>query len=88
MSCAFSRQFEGNGAEMNAIAKFNEYCASNESKEFYSCMYKLQLSADLEWNTTADCVILSFNMGFIRIREDSAACAVSIVLDMLLKFGL
>jgi hypothetical protein len=31
---------------------------------------------------------MSFNMGFVGIREDSAAGAGSVVLDMLLKFGL
>ena len=41
----------------------------------------------LEWNATADSVTMSFNMGFVGIREDSAAGAGSVVLDMLLKFG-
>ena len=43
----------------------------------------------LDWNATADDVTMSFNMGFVGIREDSAAAgAGSVVLDMLLKFGL
>ena len=42
----------------------------------------------LDWNANADNVTLSFNMGFVGIREDSAAGAGSVVLDMLLKFGL
>ena len=42
----------------------------------------------LDWNATADDVTMSFNMGFVGIREESAAGAGSVVLDMLLKFGL
>ena len=42
----------------------------------------------LDWNADADYVTMSFNMGFVGIREDSAAGAGSVVLDMLLKFGL
>ena len=42
----------------------------------------------LDWNATADNVTMSFNMGFVRIQEDSSAGAGSVDLDMLLKFGL
>jgi hypothetical protein len=42
----------------------------------------------LDWNATADDVTMSFNMGFVGIQEESAAGAGSVVLDMLLKFGL
>ena len=42
----------------------------------------------LGWNPNADEVAMSFNIGFIGIREDSAVGAGSVVLDMLLKFGL
>ena len=42
----------------------------------------------LDWNPNADKVTMSFNMGFVGIREDSSAGAGSVVLDMLLKFGL
>jgi hypothetical protein len=42
----------------------------------------------LDWNANADDVTMSFNMGFDGIRENSAAGAGSVVLDMLLKFGL
>jgi hypothetical protein len=51
-------------------------------------MYKFQRQAVLDWNSSADSVTTSFNMGFVGIREDSAAGAGSVVLDMLLKFRL
>jgi hypothetical protein len=56
--------------------------------DFYSSMYKLQRQAILDWNATADSVTMSLKMGFVGIREDSSAGAGSIILDMLLKFGL
>ncbi len=40
-----------------------------------------------DWNRNADSVTLSFNMGFVGVHEYLAAGAGSIVLDMLLKFG-
>ncbi len=89
MSRAFSQQFESIGARINVdnINKFNVYCLSEESKKFFSSVYKFQLKVVLDWNSGADCVTLSRNMGFVSIKEDSAVGAGSVVLDMLLKFG-
>jgi hypothetical protein len=89
MSRAFSRQFESIGAGINVdnINKFKDYCLSEESKEFFSSVYKFKKKAVLDWNRSADCVTLCLNMRFVGIREDSAAGARSVVLDMLLKFG-
>jgi hypothetical protein len=89
MSCAFSHQYECNGPGVNNdhINKFNNYCSSRESKEFFSCAYKFQQRAVLDWNPSANCVTLSLNMELVGIHEDSAAGAGSVVLDMLLKFG-
>jgi hypothetical protein len=91
MSCAFSCLFEcDKAAWINAdyIATFNKFCSSKEANNFYSSVYKLQQQAILDWNATADSVTMSFKMGFVGICEDSAAGAGSVVLNMLLKFGL
>jgi hypothetical protein len=90
MSRAFSHLFKSCevGIDVNCIAKFNNYCSSKNSREFFSAIYNFQQKAVLDWNPTADCVTMSFNMGFVGIREDSAAGAGSVVLDMLLKFRL
>jgi hypothetical protein len=91
MSRAFSCLLECDGVawiNANNIAMFNEHCFSKEAANFYSSAYKFQRQAVLDWNATADSVTMSFNMGFVGIHEDSAAGAGSVVLDMLLKFGL
>ena len=90
MSRAFSRLFESCEVviDANHIAKFNNYCSSKDSRDFFSAVYNFQLQAVLDWNQTADCVTMSFNMGFVGIREDLTAGAGSAILDLLLKFGL
>jgi hypothetical protein len=89
MSRAFSRQYESisDWVNSNHVVKFNKYCSSEKSKAFFSSVYKFQRQSVLDWNSTANCVTLSLNMGFVGIREDSASGAGSVVLDMLLKFG-
>ena len=90
MSRAFTRLFACKEVGVNAgrIEKFNEYCASTESSAFFSSAYKFQRRAVLDWNSFADNVTMSFNMGFVGIREDSASGAGSVFLDMLMKYGL
>ena len=80
--------FKEIGVNADHIAKFYEYSTSTKSKEFYSVAYNMQWCAVLDWNADANKVTMSFNMGFVGIREDLAAGAGSVVLDMLLKFGL
>jgi hypothetical protein len=90
MSRAFSHLFEScevGIVDANHIAKFNNYCSSKDSRDFFSAVYNFQRQAVLDWNQTTDCVTMSFNMGFVGIHEDSAAGAGSVVLYMLLKFG-
>ena len=40
-----------------------------------------------DWNPKCDKVTLSFNMGFVGVREDSCNGVAVVILDMLLKFG-
>ena len=40
-----------------------------------------------DWNKTQDEVTLSYNMGFVGVHEDSSDGAATVILDMLLKFG-
>ena len=79
MSRAFTRLFDSNGIGVNAdhIAKFNEYCSATDSKRVFTAAYKFQRKAVLGWNPNADKVTMSFNMGFIGIREDSAVICYS-----------
>ena len=90
MSCAFTHLFKCKEIEVNAdhIWKFNEYCSTEDSLKIFNAAYKIQRKAVLDWNANADDVTMLFNMGFVGIQEDSAAGAGSVVLDMLLKFGL
>jgi hypothetical protein len=91
MSRAFSHLFEcDRAAWINSgnISMFNKYCSSKEANDFYLSVYKFQRQAILDWNATADSVTMSFNMGFVGVREDSAAGAGSVVLDILIKFGI
>ncbi len=77
MSRAFSGLFDCMevGVDANRIAKFNEYSGTKKSVDFYSTVYKFQRRAVLDWNATADNITMLFNMGFVGIREDSAAGA-------------
>jgi hypothetical protein len=78
------QQSIGAGINVDNINKFNDYCLSEESKKFFSSVYKFQWKVVLDWNCSANCVTLSLNMGFVSIRENSAVGAGSVVLDMLL----
>jgi hypothetical protein len=46
-----------------------------------------QMLAVTDWNEFQDNVTLSYNMGFVGVREDSSDGVVLVILDMLLKFG-
>ncbi len=41
-----------------------------------------------DWNPNCDEVTLSLNMGFVGVHDNSSDGAASVILDMLLKFGL
>ncbi len=38
-----------------------------------------------DWNKTRDDVTLSYNMGFVGVREDSSDSAAAVILDMLFE---
>ena len=90
MSRAFTRLFKCKEIGVNAdhTRNINEYCNTEDSLQFFNVAYKIQRKAVLDWNANADDVMMLFNMGFVGIQEDSAAGADSVVLSMLLKFGL
>ena len=90
MSHAFTRLFKCKEIGVNAdhTRNINECCNTEDSLQFFNAAYKIQRKAVLDWNANADNETTLFNMGFVGIREDSAAGAGSVVLDMLLKFGL
>jgi hypothetical protein len=89
MSCAFTCIYKGNLSVMNVdkITCMNEYCKLKESREFFNAVYHFQRDAVLDWNPGTNSVTMSFNIGFIGICKDSSAGAGSVMLDMLLKFG-
>jgi hypothetical protein len=54
---------------------------------FFNDIFKFQRQAVQNWNSCCNEVTTSYNMGFIGVREDSSDGAASVILDMLLKFG-
>jgi hypothetical protein len=54
---------------------------------FFKNVLKFQRQAVKDWNSHCYDVTLSYNMGFIGVREDSSNGAALVILDMLLKFG-
>jgi hypothetical protein len=67
--------------------QFQEYVQEPSAIAFFNDVIKFQRSAVRDWNQVCDEVTLSYNMGFVGVREDSSDGAVSVILDMLLKFG-
>ena len=56
--------------------------------KFFCDVKDFQKMAVRDWNLNCDEVTLSLNMGFVGVCEDSSDGAASVILDMLLKFGL
>ena len=49
---------------------------------------EFQKDAVRDLNKSRDDVTLSYNMGFVGVREDSSFGTAAVVLDMLLKYGM
>jgi hypothetical protein len=54
---------------------------------FFKNVLNFQRQAVKDWNSHYNDVTLSYNMGFVGVREDSSDGAALVILDMLLKFG-
>lgn len=70
------------------LCRFKDYICDPSAVAFFCDVKDFQRMAVRDWNPNCDEITLSFNMGFIGVREDSSDGAASVILDMLLKFGL
>ena len=70
------------------LSRFKDYLRDPSVVAFFCDVKDFQKMAVRDWNPKCNEVTLSFNMGFIGVREDSSDDAASVILDMLLKFGL
>jgi hypothetical protein len=79
------------GYEINhdheVLSQFKAYTRQPTVRGFLRDVVKFQRDAVLDWNKYPDDVTLSYNMGFVGVREDSSDGAAAMILDMLLKFG-
>jgi hypothetical protein len=64
-----------------------EYVRQDTATAFFNHVQNFQRQAVKDWNSHCDEVTLSYIMGFVGVREDSLDGAASVILDMLLKFG-
>ena len=87
-SRAFTCMYDCNSPGMNVdnLNKLKEYCSSRDSRNFFSCVYKFQGRAVLDWNPTADASCSLWN-GVCWNTWRLAAGAGGVVLDLLMKFG-
>jgi hypothetical protein len=67
--------------------RFQEYVREPPAIAFLNDVIKFQRSAVRDWNQVCDEVTLSYNMGFVGVREDLSDGATSVILKVLLKFG-
>jgi hypothetical protein len=54
---------------------------------FFNNVARFQRRAVKDLNVHFNEVTLSYNMGFVGVREDLSDGAASVILDMMLKFG-
>ena len=69
------------------LCRFKDHLREPSAVAFFRDVKDFQRIAVRDWNPKCDKVTLSFNMGFVGIREDSHNRVAVVVLDMLLKFG-
>jgi len=69
------------------LCRFKDYLREQSAVAFFCDVKDFQRIAVRDWNLKCDKVTLSFNMGFVGVREDSSNGAAAVILDMLLKFG-
>ncbi len=73
ISNSFSHEYE-NARQHNAncMAVFGEYTRTNAARSFFKLVADFQRQAVTDWNEFQDNVILSYNMGFVGVCEDSS----------------
>jgi hypothetical protein len=69
------------------MVAFGKYTRTNAAQHFFQSVIGFQRNSVADWNPFRDDVTLSYNMGLVGAREDSSEGAASVILDMLLKFG-
>ena len=73
--------------DTDGLKQLRDYICEPSAKTFFHDFFKFQRKAVHDLNKTCDEVALSYNMGFVSVREDSLNRAALVILDMLLKFG-
>jgi hypothetical protein len=71
----------------NVLPKYEAYTRQPLAMAFFKTVFEFQQAAVGDGNKTRDDITLSYNMGFVGVREDSSDGAAAVILDMLLKFG-
>ncbi len=86
-SC-FSQDYKNNvHNEPAKILLLWNYVRQPTAAVFFKTVLNFQRQAVKDWNSHCNDVILSYNLGFVGVREDSSDGAALVILDMLLKFG-
>ena len=70
----------------NVLPKYERYTREASESATFKSVLEFQIDAVRDWNQSRDDVTLSYNMGFVGVREDSSDGATAVILDMLLKF--
>jgi len=62
------------------LCQFKDYLRDPSAVTFFRDVKDFQRMAVRDWNPNCDEVTLSFNMGFVGVREDSSDGAASVIL--------
>ena len=54
----------------NVLSKFEQYTRDALESGFFKSVLEFQIDAVRDWNQSRDDVTLSYNMGFVGVRED------------------
>ncbi len=73
--------------DQDVLPNYESYTQGEAAISFFNSVSKFWREAVCDWNRTRDDVTLSYNMGFISVHEGSSDGAATVILDMLLKFG-
>ncbi len=71
--------------DKNVLQQFEDYTSQPAAMAFLREVIECQRAAVKDWNQFCGNVTLSYNMGFVSVREDSSDGAVAFILDMSLK---
>ena len=73
--------------DRDVLPNYAAYTQGEAAISFFNSVSKFQQEAVCDWNRTRDDVTFSYNMRFVGVRKDSLDGAATVILDMLLNFG-